>query len=74
MTPERAAIFDLSLAEKLQLVEELWNDIASTPDQVPIPEWHKAVLDRRQAQLDRDPSAVLTWEETLKRIKRRDAR
>lgn len=74
MSPERASIFDLSPAEKLRLVEDLWDDLAATPDQVPILEWHKEELDRRQANLDRDPSAVLTWEETLKRIDRRDAR
>ncbi len=29
------SIFDLSPAEKLQLVEDLWDDLASTPDAVP---------------------------------------
>jgi len=35
------SIFDLSLAEKLQLVEDLWDDLASTPDAVPVHEWQK---------------------------------
>jgi hypothetical protein len=30
------SIFDLSAPEKLQLVEDLWDDLAATPDAVPI--------------------------------------
>ena len=30
------SIFDLSPAEKLQLVEDLWDDVAATPEAVPV--------------------------------------
>ena len=30
------SIFDLTPAEKLQLVEDLWDDLAATPESVPI--------------------------------------
>ena len=30
------SIFDLSPSEKLQLVEDLWDDLASTPEAVPV--------------------------------------
>ena len=29
-------IFDLSPSEKLQLVEDLWDDLAATPSEVPV--------------------------------------
>ncbi len=39
-------LFDLSPAEKLQLVEDLWDDLASTPSDIPFPEWQKEELSR----------------------------
>ena len=37
MEPLRPSLFDLSPAEKLQLVEDLWDDLAATPEAVPVP-------------------------------------
>ena len=45
------SVFELSPAEKLQLVEDLWDDLASDPEQVPVHEWQKQELDRRKANL-----------------------
>jgi len=53
----------LSTEEKLRLVEELWNDVASNPEVVPVPEWIKEELDRRKAAHEADPSSARTWEE-----------
>ena len=38
------SIFDLSPAEKLQLVEDLWNDLAGTPEAVPVHDWQNREL------------------------------
>lgn len=53
----------LSTEEKLRLVEELWNDVASNPENVPVPECLKEELDRRKAAHKADPSSARTWEE-----------
>ncbi len=50
------SIFDLSPAEKLQLVEDLWDDIAGTPEAVPVHEWQKLELARRKANLPKNSS------------------
>jgi len=42
------AIDKLELSEKLQLVEAIWDDIARHNDLLPLPEWQKAELDKRQ--------------------------
>jgi Putative addiction module component len=42
-----SSIFDLSPAEKLQLVEDLWDDLARTPEAVPVHDWQKLELARR---------------------------
>ena len=45
------SIFDLSSSEKLQLVEDLWDDLAATTSEVPVHEWQKKELARRKANL-----------------------
>jgi putative addiction module component (TIGR02574 family) len=41
MNGTESSIFDLSSAEKLQLVEDLWDDLAGTPEAVPVHDWQK---------------------------------
>ncbi len=64
------SIFDLSPAEKLQLVEDLWDDLAGTPEAVPIHDWQKQELDRRKTNLLRNPGSTLSWEEVKQRVRR----
>jgi putative addiction module component (TIGR02574 family) len=63
------SVFDLSPAEKLQLVEDLWDDLAATPEAVPVYDWQKEELDRRKANLKKNPAAGLTWEEVKRRVR-----
>jgi putative addiction module component (TIGR02574 family) len=55
------SVFDLSPAEKLQLVEDLWDDLAATPEAVPVHNWQKEELARRKANLMSDPASGLSW-------------
>lgn len=64
-----ASVFDLSPAEKLQLVEDLWDDLAATPEAVPVHEWQKAELARRKENLRRAPASGLSWEEVQRRVR-----
>lgn len=68
------SIFNLSPPEKLQLVEDLWDDLASTPDAVPVHEWQKEELARRKANLQKHPASALTWEEIQARLRNRHGR
>jgi len=58
----------LSPADKLMLVNELWDDLASNPDQIPVSDEVVAELDRRMEVYKKDPTAVSTWEEIQLRI------
>jgi putative addiction module component (TIGR02574 family) len=68
------ALFDLSPSEKLQLVEDLWDDLASTPEVVPVHDWQKTELARRKANLQNHAVAGLEWEEVKRRVRSRHAR
>ena len=69
-----ASIFDLSPSEKLQLVEDLWDDLASTPEDVPVHDWQKQELARRKANLASRDAAGLSWEEVKQRVRDRYGR
>lgn len=64
-----ASIFELSPSEKLQLVEDLWDDLAATPEAVPVHDWQKQELARRKANLMKDPASGLQWEEVKRRVR-----
>jgi putative addiction module component (TIGR02574 family) len=68
------SIFDLSPAEKLQLVEDLWDDLAANPEDVPIHDWQKEELARRKANLAQNPGSALSWEEVKRRVRNRHGR
>ena len=65
------SIFELSPAEKLQLVEDLWDDLAGTPEAVAVHDWQKHELDRRKANLLKNPASGLAWEEVKRRVRSR---
>lgn len=70
----QTSIFDLSAAEKLQLVEDLWDDLAATPDAVPVHEWQKEELARRKMSLMKNPLSGLAWDDVKRRIRGRHGR
>jgi putative addiction module component (TIGR02574 family) len=71
---DSASIFDLTPSEKLQLVEDLWDDLASEPDTIPIHDWQKQELVRRSANLQKNPASGLSWEAVKHNVRSRYAR
>ena len=61
----------LDVDERLDLIEELWESLASDPRQVPVPESHKPELDRRLDQIEAGDDKGIPWEEVLNRIRNR---
>jgi putative addiction module component (TIGR02574 family) len=68
------SIFDLSPSEKIQLVEDLWDDLAATPEAVPVHDWQIEEIERRKANLNANPASALTWEEVQRRVRSRYGR
>ena len=74
MNPTTISVFDLSPSEKLQLLEDLWDDLATTPETVPVHGWHQEELALRKANLMQHPASGLTWEDVQRRVRSRDGR
>ena len=61
----------LGVAEKILLVEDLWDSISSEESAAPVPESHITELDRRLARHKSAPGELLSLDELLKRIESR---
>lgn len=58
----------LSASDKLTLVTELWEDLASRPEDIPITPEQIAEVDRRLEEYRQNPGLGSSWEEVKARI------
>jgi len=59
---------DLPVSERIQLVEDLWDTIAQSPQEIRLSDVQKAELDRRIERLERFPDEGKDWSELKTRI------
>jgi putative addiction module component (TIGR02574 family) len=59
-------ILQLSVAERIQIVEDIWDSISQFPENLPVSEAEKAELDKRLADYQENSNEGIEWE-TLKR-------
>ena len=53
----------MSIEDKIEYVQALWDRIAANESQVPVPDWHRAVLHERFADYQANPDQGRPWEE-----------
>ncbi|PYR92409.1 MAG: hypothetical protein DMF84_12910 [Acidobacteria bacterium] len=62
---------DLSIDEKIDYLQSLWVRIAASPEAVPIPEWHREILDQRLKDLEANPESGDSWDLVEERLRRK---
>lgn len=62
---------ELSIEEKIDYVQSLWDHIAADAGTVPLTDWQKKVLDRRLTAFEKDPDAGVPWEELRDRLRKK---
>lgn len=62
------AIMRLSVAERVRLVQDIWDTLQPTAEDLPLTEEQKEVLDRRLEEHQADPDSALTWDEVKTRL------
>lgn len=72
MKSEFASIFELGRAERLQLVEDLWDSIAQEDtSELPLSDLKRDELRRRKRRFLQHPQAGQSWEEVQRNARSR---
>jgi len=58
----------LSIPERLELVEDIWDSIAQDAEVFPLSDEQKAELDRRLEAHRRDPESAIPWTEVRREL------
>ena len=61
---------DLSVDERLDYVQSLWDRIAAKPKEIQVPDWHREVLNERLAVYQTNPEEGRSWEEVRDELKK----
>ncbi|MDH5739505.1 MAG: addiction module protein [Nitrospira sp.] len=52
---------ELTVDERIDFVQSLWDRIAATPEQVPVPDWHRKIIRERLESYRTNPDAGRSW-------------
>jgi putative addiction module component (TIGR02574 family) len=63
-------LHQLTTAEKMLLANELWEEVADDPAEIPLTREQVATLDERMAHYRAHPEEVTTWEEIKARLQK----
>jgi putative addiction module component (TIGR02574 family) len=69
MNTEFAPLFKLGRAERLQLVEDLWDSITQEDVPSPVPDLKRDELRRRKERYLQHPASGRTWEQVKQRAR-----
>ena len=71
MRPEQIQdeVSRLGLSEKLLLVEDIWDSIAASNSEIPLPMWQKQELDRRYEEYKAGRLELHDWTEVHKELR-----
>ena len=61
----------MTTSEKLRALEEIWDDLRRTPENVPSPSWHADALQAREKQIQEGESNFEDWSVAKRTIRDR---
>jgi putative addiction module component (TIGR02574 family) len=68
MNSQISEILQLSIAERIQLVEDIWDSVAAFPEAIPLTEAQRQELDRRLETYAQNPDDGISWDELSDRL------
>lgn len=63
----------LTVAERIQLVEDIWDSIAEAPETLELTPAQRAELDRRLEEHRQSPGSAIPWEQVRTELFKRGA-
>jgi hypothetical protein len=62
---------DMTVTEKLQLMETLWDDLRRNADSLESPVWHREVLEEREQRIATGEAKFIDWDVAKSDIRKR---
>jgi hypothetical protein len=59
---------DMTIEDKIRIMEDLWTDLAKSGDEYPSPDWHQDVLLLRERKVKEGKEVYKDWEEAKKEL------
>jgi hypothetical protein len=69
--PSALQLDDMTLPEKLQLMEALWEDLSRRAVPLTSPEWHRDVLEEREKRIASGEARFIDWKQAKADIRER---
>ncbi|MEE8124437.1 MAG: addiction module protein, partial [Nitrospirales bacterium] len=63
------AIKQLSRAEKLRVMEAIWEDLSSEDQSIQSPAWHESVLKETEQRVQAKQEKILDWKKAKKELR-----
>ncbi|HEV7889336.1 MAG TPA: addiction module protein [Pyrinomonadaceae bacterium] len=70
MSTQLEDIFQLSVSERIQLAEDIWDSIAANPESLPLTDAERQELDRRLESYARNPDEGVSWDDLKKQVRK----
>ena len=70
MSAELKDILEMSVAERIQLVEDIWDSIVADPESLSLTEAERQELDRRLEAYAKNPTEGITWDELKEKVRK----
>jgi putative addiction module component (TIGR02574 family) len=70
MSTQLTDILQMSVAERIQLAEDIWDSIAAVPDALPLTDAERQELDRRLKLHAQNPDEGIPWDELKDKLRK----
>ncbi|HET9132053.1 MAG TPA: addiction module protein [Terriglobia bacterium] len=61
----------MTVAEKLKVMESLWDDLSRTPSELESPEWHGTILAERRSKIKGGKGRFKDWQKAKSDIRKK---
>jgi len=68
--PVQLPLDQMTLADKLEVMETLWADLSRHPAELPSPDWHREVLQERKHLADEGKLRFLDWDTAIAELRK----
>lgn len=59
----------LTIEEKIQIMEAVWEDLCKNVENFESPDWHQVILQDREQRVNRGESHFTDWDQAKKQIR-----